>query len=113
VGKGKMRKRAHHPHPYYGFPGESRAQMLARLHATKCHAKRRARKLRFARAKDTPTLKAERAAKAVAAAVKAFAVWLQSPEAQAAAAGSQGVGYGLVSRVRAALRDHFPKPDDE
>jgi hypothetical protein len=80
---------------------ENREQRRARLQATKDHAKRRARKLKYAKPTETPDQRAKRVAAAKAAALKVFAAWLESPAVDAYLRKNRSV----ATLVRAAIAD--------
>jgi hypothetical protein len=88
---------------FWKYGSETREQRRARLNASKSNAKRRARKIRYVKPKETPELKAERAAGIKAAALKLFTKWLEKPEVNNLA--MKDTYYTLLERLKYNLAD--------
>lgn len=92
---------------FWKYGSETTEQARARRYATKAAARRRKRKLRYARPNETPELRAARAQRAKKAALQLFKKWLETRRVTEFAA--RPGYYDLVFWVRQGLPDILPE----
>lgn len=92
---------------FWPYGSETRADALARIHATKKNSKKKRLRAKYAKPKDAPDLKAERVTQAREAARRVFERWLLSPNVTKIAAElvPPRDSSRLVRLVREILRD--------